>query len=59
MKTMVIKTPKIPKKMYKIAKKLPIHYKILPKYYNEFATYFYFICIILYGKDFQHLKNDE
>jgi hypothetical protein len=57
MKTMVIKTPKIPKKMYKIAKKWPIYYKMLPKYYNEFATYFYIIFIILYGIDFQINKT--
>jgi hypothetical protein len=39
--------------MYKIAEKRPIHSKILPKNYNEFATFCYIAFIILYGIDFQ------
>jgi hypothetical protein len=49
---MVKQSPKKPTKVYKIAEMRPIHSKILPKNYNEFATYFYIIFIILYGIDF-------
>jgi hypothetical protein len=45
--------------MYKIAEMRPIHSKILPKNYNEFATFCYIIFIILYCIDFQVNKTPK
>jgi hypothetical protein len=43
--------------MVKKSSKKPIHSKILPKNYNEFATYFYIIFILLFGINFQINKT--
>jgi hypothetical protein len=45
--------------MVKKSPKKPIHSKILPKNYNEFATFCYIILIILYGIDFQVNKTPK
>jgi hypothetical protein len=54
---MVKKSPKKPTKMYNIAEIRPIHSKMLPKNYNECATFCYIIFIISYGIDFQVNKT--
>jgi hypothetical protein len=45
--------------MVKKSPKKPIHSKILPKNYNEFATFCYIIFIISYGINFQVNKTPK